>query len=63
MHYLSVNLRTESAFLKDRFNLRWDCETGIVDNMLTVVEEYKRTWELLVSNTANSDIVSYSFSL
>ncbi|XP_056620629.1 adenylate kinase 7a isoform X1 [Triplophysa dalaica] len=47
LHYLSVNLLAESLFLKDRFNLRWDCETGIVDNIFTVVEEYKRTRQLL----------------
>ncbi|XP_065124855.1 adenylate kinase 7a isoform X1 [Paramisgurnus dabryanus] len=47
LHNLSVNLRAESAFLKERFNLSWECETGIVDNILTVVEEYKRTRQLL----------------
>ncbi|KAI2651723.1 Adenylate kinase 7 [Labeo rohita] len=45
--YLSVNLRTESVFLKDRLNLHWDCESGIVDNILQVVEEYKQTRQLL----------------
>lgn len=47
--YLSVNLQTESVFLKDRLNLHWDCESGIVDNILQVVEEYKQTRQLLVS--------------
>ncbi|KAL1254380.1 hypothetical protein QQF64_016609 [Cirrhinus molitorella] len=45
--YLSVNLRTESVFLKDRLNLHWDCESGIVDNILQVVEEYKQRRQLL----------------
>ncbi|XP_051510717.1 adenylate kinase 7a isoform X2 [Myxocyprinus asiaticus] len=47
LHYLNVNLRAESVFLKERFNLRWDCETGIVDNILRVVEEYRQTRQLL----------------
>ncbi len=47
--YLSVNLQAESVFLKDRLNLHWDCEFGIVDNILQVVEEYKQTRQLLVS--------------
>uniref|UniRef100_A0A8C2PR00 Adenylate kinase 7a n=1 Tax=Cyprinus carpio TaxID=7962 RepID=A0A8C2PR00_CYPCA len=45
--YLSVNLRTESVFLNDRLNVHWDCESGIVDNILQVVEEYKQARQLL----------------
>ncbi|XP_052391071.1 adenylate kinase 7a [Carassius gibelio] len=45
--YLSVNLRTESVFLKDRLNLHWECESGIVENIAQVVEEYKQTRQLL----------------
>uniref|UniRef100_A0A673JT78 Adenylate kinase 7-like n=1 Tax=Sinocyclocheilus rhinocerous TaxID=307959 RepID=A0A673JT78_9TELE len=45
--YLSVNLQTESVFLKDRLNVHWECESGIVDNILQVVEEYKQTRQLL----------------
>ncbi|XP_059355072.1 adenylate kinase 7a [Carassius carassius] len=45
--YLSVNLRTESVFLKDRLNLHWECESGIVENIDQVVEEYKQTRQLL----------------
>uniref|UniRef100_A0A672JYD3 Adenylate kinase 7-like n=1 Tax=Sinocyclocheilus grahami TaxID=75366 RepID=A0A672JYD3_SINGR len=45
--YLSVNLQTESVFLKDRLNVHSECESGIVDNILQVVEEYKQTRQLL----------------
>ncbi|XP_016329516.1 adenylate kinase 7a isoform X1 [Sinocyclocheilus anshuiensis] len=45
--YLSVNLRTESVFLKDRLNVHWECDSGIADNILQVVEEYKQTRQLL----------------
>uniref|UniRef100_A0A8C1VCN8 Adenylate kinase 7a n=1 Tax=Cyprinus carpio TaxID=7962 RepID=A0A8C1VCN8_CYPCA len=45
--YLGVNLRTESVFLKDRLNLHWECESGIVDNISQVLEEYKQTRQLL----------------
>ncbi|KAK7150717.1 hypothetical protein R3I93_011850 [Phoxinus phoxinus] len=45
--YLSVNLQSESVFLKDRLNLCWDYDSGIVDNISRVVEEYKQTRQLL----------------
>ncbi|XP_067273421.1 adenylate kinase 7a [Pseudorasbora parva] len=45
--YLSVHLQTESVFLKDKLNLCMDYESGIVDNISRVVEEYKQTRQLL----------------
>lgn len=47
--YLNVNLQIESVFLKDKLNISWDYESGIVDNIFRVVEEYKQTRQLLVS--------------
>ncbi|XP_056301575.1 adenylate kinase 7-like isoform X1 [Danio aesculapii] len=45
--YLSVNLRIESVFVKERLNINLDFESGIVDNIVRVVEEFKQTRQLL----------------
>ncbi|XP_067238997.1 adenylate kinase 7a [Chanodichthys erythropterus] len=45
--YLSVNLQIESVFLKDKLNISLDYESGIVENIFRVVEEYKQTRHLL----------------
>ncbi|KAI4894405.1 hypothetical protein NFI96_030573, partial [Prochilodus magdalenae] len=47
LDHLSLNLRIESVLLRDTFNLRWVCESGIVDNINRIVEEYKQTRRLL----------------
>ncbi|XP_030638984.1 adenylate kinase 7 isoform X2 [Chanos chanos] len=44
---LFVNLRFEAAFLKDNFNIHWVSETGIVENIQQVVEEFRHTRGLL----------------
>uniref|UniRef100_A0AAR2L749 Nucleoside-diphosphate kinase n=1 Tax=Pygocentrus nattereri TaxID=42514 RepID=A0AAR2L749_PYGNA len=44
---LSLNLRIEPVLLRDMFNLRWVCESGIIENIDSVVEEYKQTRRLL----------------
>uniref|UniRef100_A0A671XLQ8 Adenylate kinase 7b n=1 Tax=Sparus aurata TaxID=8175 RepID=A0A671XLQ8_SPAAU len=44
---LLVNLRMESAHLKAPFSVNWSCESGLVDNMALVVEEYRQTRGLL----------------
>ena len=46
---LLVYLRMEAVYLKDKFNIHWVCESGLVENIERVVEEYKQTRELLVS--------------
>ncbi|XP_034153332.1 adenylate kinase 7-like [Esox lucius] len=44
---LFVNLRIEAVYLKENFHVQWACESGLVDNIDRVVEEYKQTRGLL----------------
>ncbi|XP_035599264.1 adenylate kinase 7 [Oncorhynchus keta] len=44
---LFVNLRIEAVYLKESFNIHWVCESGLIDNIDRVVEEYKQTRGLL----------------
>uniref|UniRef100_A0A4W5JG89 Adenylate kinase 7b n=1 Tax=Hucho hucho TaxID=62062 RepID=A0A4W5JG89_9TELE len=44
---LFVNLRIEAVYLKENFNVHWVCESGLIDNIDRVVEEYKQTRSLL----------------
>ncbi|XP_070972481.1 adenylate kinase 7 [Oncorhynchus clarkii lewisi] len=44
---LFVNLRIEAIYLKESFNIHWVCESGLIDNIDRVVEEYKQTRGLL----------------
>lgn len=45
---MQVNLRMEGIHLKDLFSINWVCESGLVDNIELVVEEYRQTRGLLV---------------
>ncbi|XP_070705681.1 adenylate kinase 7-like [Pempheris klunzingeri] len=47
LEYLSINLRLDAFIIKDSFSLRWTSEAGMVENMQSVVEEYKNTRQLL----------------
>ena len=49
LQYLNINLRLDAFIIKDSFNLRWTSEAGMVENMASIVEEYKDTRHLLVS--------------
>uniref|UniRef100_A0A8C5IMG3 Adenylate kinase 7 n=1 Tax=Junco hyemalis TaxID=40217 RepID=A0A8C5IMG3_JUNHY len=44
---LFVNLRMESLYLKENFNINWFAETGLIDNIAQVVLEYKQARGLL----------------
>uniref|UniRef100_A0A3Q4GHM9 Adenylate kinase 7a n=1 Tax=Neolamprologus brichardi TaxID=32507 RepID=A0A3Q4GHM9_NEOBR len=44
---LGINLRLETFIINDFFNLSWTSETGMVENMDNIVQEYKDTWQLL----------------
>ncbi|KAM6973300.1 adenylate kinase 7 [Aplochiton taeniatus] len=44
---ISVNLRLETVYVKDKFNISWVCDTGPIENIDSVVEEYKQTRGLL----------------
>ncbi|XP_044025237.1 adenylate kinase 7-like [Siniperca chuatsi] len=47
LQYLSINLRLEAFIIKDSFSLRWTSDAGMVENMESIVEEYKDTRQLL----------------
>ncbi|KAM6273345.1 adenylate kinase 7 [Porphyrio hochstetteri] len=49
MHWdmLLVNLRMESMFLKENFNIKWVAQAGLVENIEQVVKEYKQSRGLL----------------
>ncbi|XP_045916561.1 adenylate kinase 7-like isoform X1 [Micropterus dolomieu] len=47
LEYLSINLRLDAFIIKDLFSLRWTSEAGMVENMESIVEEYKDTRQLL----------------
>ncbi|KAM7376765.1 hypothetical protein PAMP_006473 [Pampus punctatissimus] len=44
---MRINLRMESVHLKELFSIRWVCESGLVENMELVVEEYRQSRGLL----------------
>ncbi|NXH09351.1 KAD7 kinase, partial [Bucco capensis] len=44
---LLVNLRMESVFLKETFNIKWVAQEGLVENIEKIVEEYKQCRGLL----------------
>lgn len=47
---LLVNLRMQNVHLKELIPIDWLCETGLVDNMELVVEEYQKARGLLVKD-------------
>ncbi|NXL64539.1 KAD7 kinase, partial [Chordeiles acutipennis] len=44
---LFVNLRMESTFLKETFNIKWVAQAGLVENIEQIVKEYKQSRGLL----------------
>ncbi|KAM6311370.1 adenylate kinase 7 [Aegotheles albertisi] len=44
---LLVNLRMESMFLKEIFNIKWVAQAGLVENIEQIVKEYKQSRGLL----------------
>ncbi|KAF1491763.1 Adenylate kinase 7, partial [Megadyptes antipodes antipodes] len=44
---LLVNLRMESMFLKESFNIKWVAQAGLVENIEQIVKEYKQSRGLL----------------
>ncbi|KAL6080736.1 hypothetical protein STEG23_013926, partial [Scotinomys teguina] len=45
-HFL-VNLRMEALFVKENFNIRWVAQTGFVENINSILKEYKQSQGLL----------------
>uniref|UniRef100_A0A671WFZ9 Adenylate kinase 7a n=1 Tax=Sparus aurata TaxID=8175 RepID=A0A671WFZ9_SPAAU len=46
LDYISINLRLDAFIIKDSFSLRWRSIAGMVENMESIVEEYKDTRQL-----------------
>ncbi|XP_010086404.1 PREDICTED: adenylate kinase 7, partial [Pterocles gutturalis] len=44
---LLVNLRMESMFLNETFNIKWIAQSGLVENIEQIVKEYKQSRGLL----------------
>ncbi|NWY53563.1 KAD7 kinase, partial [Chionis minor] len=44
---LLVNLRMESMFLKETFNIKWVAQAGLVENIEKIIKEYKQSRGLL----------------
>ncbi|NXO59463.1 KAD7 kinase, partial [Aramus guarauna] len=44
---LLVNLRMESMFLKETFNIKWVAQAGLVENIEQIIKEYKQSRGLL----------------
>eukprot|EP00069_Balaena_mysticetus_P021012 bmy_13121T0 len=45
--HLLVNLRMETLFVKDNFNIRWFAQAGFVENINSILKEYKQSRRLL----------------
>ncbi|XP_049452214.1 adenylate kinase 7 isoform X3 [Epinephelus fuscoguttatus] len=52
---LLVNLHMEAVHLKELYSISWLCESGLVENIDLVVEEYKQTRGLLEDKVKNAD--------
>ncbi|KTG40405.1 hypothetical protein cypCar_00022793 [Cyprinus carpio] len=52
---LLVNLCIEATYLKENFNIQWVSETGMVENIEQITEEYKQTRGLLESCVGMED--------
>uniref|UniRef100_A0A8C9AJT7 Adenylate kinase 7 n=1 Tax=Prolemur simus TaxID=1328070 RepID=A0A8C9AJT7_PROSS len=47
LDHLLVNLRMEALFVKENFNIRWNAQTGFVENVNNILKEYKQSRGLL----------------
>ncbi|XP_066199267.1 adenylate kinase 7 [Saccopteryx leptura] len=45
--HLLVNLRMEALFVKENFNIRWAAQAGFVENISSILKEYKQSRGLL----------------
>ncbi|XP_050830646.1 adenylate kinase 7 isoform X5 [Serinus canaria] len=53
---LFVNLRMESIYLKENFNINWFAETGLIENIAQVIMEYKQARGLLEQIVAKEPV-------
>ncbi|KAI3364141.1 hypothetical protein L3Q82_010957 [Scortum barcoo] len=47
LEYLSINLRLDAFIIKDSLTLHWRSEAGMVENIESIVKEYRETRQLL----------------
>uniref|UniRef100_A0A7N9CH12 Adenylate kinase 7 n=1 Tax=Macaca fascicularis TaxID=9541 RepID=A0A7N9CH12_MACFA len=47
LDHLLVNLRMEALFVKENFNIRWVAQTGFVENINSILKEYKQSRGLM----------------
>nr|XP_042117069.1 adenylate kinase 7 isoform X2 [Peromyscus maniculatus bairdii] len=47
LDHLLVNLRMEALFVKENFNIRWVAQSGFVENISSILKEYKQSQGLL----------------
>ncbi|XP_035301380.1 adenylate kinase 7 isoform X4 [Cricetulus griseus] len=47
LDHLLVNLRMEALFVKENFNIRWVAQSGFVENIGSILKEYKQSRGLL----------------
>uniref|UniRef100_A0A674F5T7 Adenylate kinase 7b n=1 Tax=Salmo trutta TaxID=8032 RepID=A0A674F5T7_SALTR len=46
-NFIHNTFDSDAVYLKENFNIHWVCESGLIDNIDRVVEEYKQTRGLL----------------
>jgi hypothetical protein len=51
---LSANMQFEANFIADNIKMQWHCETGLKENMIKVVEEYRSQRMLTVDYLQDS---------
>lgn len=45
---ITIDLRMDSAYIKENMQIRWVSEAGFVDNISKLVKEYKTSRNLIV---------------
>ena len=45
---ISIDLRMDSAYIKDNMVIKWNSETGFVENIQKLIKEYKAARNLTV---------------
>jgi adenylate kinase len=46
---LMVDLRMDSAYIKENMQIKWTCENGMIENVNKLVKEYKAARKLIVN--------------
>ena len=54
---LLANLRMDGVYIKENMNIRWVSERGLLENITSIIQEYKTTRQLLVCMLAYTSII------